>query len=166
MAFLVRKIARAKWPEEKCELSFLDGDAISDLRTTDNTLSLWYIDSEEELETAALALSASSKSEKIDSFTVVWVPLEEIQAKGLSVVKSDGDTVVADLVKMHRDLNEITYGKLGSTAEVIMDALITEKHYKRFTRAQIKSALIEAYKTNRICVEKCNPKFLSEIEKA
>lgn len=166
MAFLVRRIARAKWPEEICEICDLDGDAISDLRTTDNTLSLWYIDDESQLEKAALALAASSKSEKIDSFSVVWMPVEDVAEKGLSIVETDGDTVVSDLIKSHRDLSDVTYSRIGDTAEIILKELISNKHVRRFTRSEIKKVLIDAYNSQRLAIEKCNPRLIEEIQKA
>lgn len=166
MAFLVRKIARAKWPEELCEIDSLEGDAIADLRTTKNTLSLWYIDEEKDLEIAALALAASSKSEKIDSFSVVWIPIDKLLERGFSIVSTEGDTIVKDLTDKHRDLNCITYGKLGDTADLILHELICEKHYKKYTKAQVKKFLVDAYSAERICKEKCHPSLLTEIEKA
>ena len=114
---------------------------------------------------AALALAASSKSEKIDSFTVVWIPVEDIKRKGLSIVESDGDTVITDLVKTHRDLSGITYGKLGNTAELILEQLTSNNHVKRFTRAELKKALAEAYLDDKICLNKCNPNFIVELQK-
>ena len=85
MALLVRKISRGKWPEEICELSSLAGDAISDIRTFDNSLSVWLVDSEDEIGAAMLALSASSKTESIEGITIVWIPVEKIEAKSILV---------------------------------------------------------------------------------
>ena len=70
LAILVRKIARAKWPDELCGIDKLNGDAISDLRTTNNTISLWRVASEAELPSAMLALSASSKSSKVENVSL------------------------------------------------------------------------------------------------
>ncbi len=167
MALLVRKISRGKWPEEICELSSLAGDAISDIRTFDNSLSVWLVDSEDEIGAAMLALSASSKTESIEGITIVWIPVEKIEAKSI-LVKSDcpGDTIVSDLTGTHRDLSEITFKSLGILAEIIMDELIRQKHYKRFKRTEVRDALVKAYNDRRISEEKCTPKLLEEIKKA
>lgn len=167
MAYLVRKIARAKWPEEICSVSDLCGDAISDLKTTANTLSLWRIETEDDLPTAALALSASSKSNSIEGLSLVWIPEEKIRERLISIDEnSPGDTIVADLMPLHRDLCSITYSSLGGFADLILNELIQEKHYRRYTKGQMKTALAKAYNDKRISEEKCLPELLCEIKKA
>ena len=167
MAILFRKIARAKWPEDKCDVLELYGDAISDLRTTGNTLSLWRIESEDDLPTAALALSASSKSDKIETISLVWMSEDLLRNKHIPIDEhSPGDTIVADLVGLHRDLYGITYKSLGDIASILMSELIDQKHYKRFSRSEVKKALAKAYIDNRIAEERCLPELLVEIKKA
>lgn len=167
VAILVRKIARAKWPEEICSINMLSGDAISDLRTTNNTISLWRVDSEAELLTAMLALAASSKSSKIENVSLVWFPEEALLDRNIQLdTDSPGDTIVSDLAQFHRDACKITYKSLGDLAVLIMTELIQEKHYKRFGRAEVKQALVNAYKDHRIAEEKCMPVLLEEIKKA
>lgn len=167
MAFLVRKIARAKWPEDKCDIMDLYGDAISDLRTTENTLSLWRIESEDDLPTAALALSASSKSDSIETISLVWISEDLIREKLIPIDEhSPGDTVVSDLVNLHRDLYGITYKSLGDIADILMSELIEKNHYKRYPRSEVKASLAKAYNENRIAQEKCLPELLAEIKKA
>ena len=167
LAILVRKISRAKWPEEICPINILCGDAISDLRTTSNTISLWRVDSEEDLSTAMLALAASSKSSRIENVSLVWFPEETLLDKNIPLdTNSPGDTIISDLVQYHRDACEITYQSLGDLASIIMTELIVKKHYIRFGRAEVKKALATAYKNNRIAEEKCTPDLLDEIKKA
>ena len=167
LAILVRKIARAKWPEEICSINMLNGDAISDLRTTNNTISLWRVDSEAELPTAMLALAASSKSSKIENVSLVWFSEEAFFEKNIQLdANSPGDTIVSDLAPFHRDACRITYKSLGDLATLIMAELIQEKHYRRFGPAAVKEALVSAYKEHRIAEEKCMPDLLEEIKKA
>lgn len=167
LAILVRKISRAKWPEEICPINILCGDAISDLRTSDNTISLWRVDSEADLSTAMLALAASSKSSKIENVSLVWFAEETLLGKNIQLdTDSPGDTIVSDLVQYHRDACKITYQSLGDLASIIMTELIVNKHYKRFGRAEVKRALATAYKNDRIAKEKCMPDLLDEIKKA
>lgn len=167
MAFLVRKVARAKWPEDICDINDIGADLItSDLRTTGNTLSLWRIESEEELLTAALALSASSKTSKIESVSVVWIPEELFINKGIRIDDSNvGDTVIFDLAETHRDICELTYKKLGDIAEIIMNEILKAGHYKRFSKSEIKAALSTAYSNNRIKEEKCDERLIEELKK-
>lgn len=166
MAFLVRKISRAKWPEEMCDVVDLQSDAISDLRTTGNTLSLWRIEEESDLPNAALALSASSKSNKIENVSVVWISEELIDQQRIKIDEnSEGDTVVSDLSNTHRDLCELTYKSLGDFAKILMKELIEKRRYKRYSKGEIKKALVKAYTENRIAEEKCTSELLAEIQK-
>lgn len=163
MTLLVRKISRAKWPSQECSIDEIFADAIGDLKTTNNTLSFWEISSEEELEAAALALSASSKSERLETISIVWIPKEDLTDSNI-LIKSDnpGDTVIEDLAQKHRDLYKITYKSLGILARFINDEIM-KNHCKRYTRKEVRIALAQAYKDNRICIEKCNPTLLKEI---
>lgn len=167
MAFLVRKVSRAKWPDEICSISELNADLMTaDLRTTGNTLSLWRIENEEELQSAVLALAASSKTSKIENVSVVWIPEELFSSKGIRIDNANvGDTVIFDLQNTHRDACDLTYKKLGDVAEIIMNEMLKEGHYKKFTKSEIKTALSNAYLDDRITEEKCNEDLIQEIKK-
>ena len=167
MAYLVRKIARSKWPDKICPVEELPGDTIADIRTSNNELSVWLIDSTDGLDSAALALSASSKTDKIEKLQLVWIPLDEIEKKQLNVSdENEGDTIIPDLADMHRDLNNLTYGALGKIASIIQNELLEKNNYKLFSRGDVKKALVAAYKDRRIAEERCSPKLLEEIRKA
>ncbi|MEG2001072.1 MAG: hypothetical protein RR053_06760 [Evtepia sp.] len=166
MAFLVRKISQAKWPSATCELKEIPGDAISDLRTTANTLSVWEIDSTDDLDAAALALATSSKIEKIEAVNLVWFSEESLLTNSFVIDNQvPGDTVISDLSKMHKDIVGMTYDFLGLLSVIIVNAIHREQHCKRYTRASVKGLLCKAYNENRISLEKCNPKLLEEIKK-
>ena len=164
MAFLVRKISRSKWPDDKCDVLDLYGDAIADLKTTGNTLSLWRIETEEDLPQAVLALSASSKSDSIETLSLVWVSEDLVCEKRIPIdEEKPGDTIVSDLAGLHRDLYGITYKSLGDVATILMSEMIDNNRYKRYTRSEVKVALAQAYVDKRISEEKCLPKLLEEI---
>ncbi len=166
MAFLVRKVSRAKWPDDVCELGNIPGDTVSDLRTSNNTLSLWRIETEDDLEKAALALSASSKTERIEMVSVVWIPEDIFIENGLSLEKSSiGDTVVFDLANTHCDICNLTYASLGIVAQTILREIIKEGRYKRFNKAHIKKILAKAYLDDRIEESRCKPSLIQEIKK-
>lgn len=167
MAFLVRKISRAKWPNDVCELCNIPGDTVSDLRTSSNTLSLWRIETEDDLEKAALALSASSKTERIEMVSVAWIPEELFTENCLSLENSSvGDTVVFDLENTHCDVCNLTYASLGIVAQTILREIIKEERYKRFTKGHIKKILTKAYLDDRIEESRCKPSLIQEIKKA
>ena len=114
-----------------------------------------------------LALSASSKSCKVENVSLVWFPEAAILERNIRLGSgAPGDTVISDLASLHCDACEITYKSLGELASVLMLELIQEKHYKRYSKAEVKNALVNAYKDKRISEEKCVPSLLEEIKKA
>lgn len=165
MAYLVRKITRSKWPEEIIPVEEMPADVItSDLRTSQNTLSFWRIEKIEDLEIAALALAASSKSTSIEKIAIVYIPEEEILAASIAVENSLGDTVVPDLAALHRDLSSLTLGSLKKVSELI-NRNMHQSHYKCYTRKAVQVLIGKAYQEKRVCEEKCDTKLYQEISK-
>lgn len=165
MPFLVRKISRGKWPEEICTIDNIQGDAIADLKTSGNTLSLWMINSTEELDLAVLALATASEKERIETINIVYID-EKILIENSFVIddKVSGDTAMTKLENTHRDLCKITYGSLGILSKIIIEEIKNE-HVKIYTRSTLQKLLNVAYKEGRIDKTKCKDKLLSEIKK-
>ena len=163
MAYLVRKISRAKWPDQVCNIEELNGDAISDLRTTANTLSLWRVEDLDAIDEAALALAASSKSEHIETLHVVWFCEDDVLKQGFILADdSPGDTIISSMVNDHRDLCELNYKSLGKFSEMIMQG-VAEKNCRRYPKAIMKKAFVDAYRKDLIDKQKCQQKLLNEI---
>ena len=166
MAFYVRKISRAKWPDQPCDIKELRSDAVSDIRTQNDSLSVWKIDNIDELDEAVLALAGSSKSECIETVSVIWIEDSELKGLNISIDDSEpGDTIVLAKEMDHRNLVKLTYHKMGDISKVIMKE-IADNHYKRYTKGTLKAIFGKAYRENRINKEKCLPKMIAEIEKA
>lgn len=166
MAFFVRKISRNKWPSNMCDINDLSADAISDLRTTNNTLSIWRVDSEDELEHAILALAASSKVSRIENMSIVWIDEKELEKYGIKISdKEPGDTVVDDLKRTHRDICDVTYKSLGDIARIILSEINEKEHVKRITKTEVRNLLVSAYNDKRLLEEKCMPELIDEIKK-
>jgi hypothetical protein len=123
MAYLVRKIAPAKWSGVQ-SLEALSADALTaDLRTTDNTLSLWEIGSKDELSNAVLALAVSKQAKKFEKMDLVLIPKETILAKQLSIGTNPGETLAEGLSNTHREVVDLKYPSLGVFAQIIIDLL-------------------------------------------
>ena len=165
MSLLVRKIARGKWPDECiCSLPQLRADAISDLRTSGDTLSVWKIDNINDIDVAVLALSASSKTEEIENINVVWMDEDDLKSKGINLDNSQkGDTIVIDLQDKHVNLVKLNYMFLGTIASLIMQEL-KQNNSKRFPKAYVKNLLVQAYKAKRISQEVCSEKLLQKLQ--
>jgi hypothetical protein len=138
MSYLVRKIAPAKWSSAQ-SLETLSADALTaDLRTTNNTLSLWEIDSEDELDNAVLALAMSKKARKIEKMDLVLIPKETILKKQFSIRTSPGDTFAEKLSDTHREVVDLKYPTLGLFAQIIID-LLSKDALTTITKAKVEN---------------------------
>lgn len=183
MSYLIRRINRPKWPDFESKVGedqksnwfnlrfWISGpevqaDAITGcLKTTKNTLSVWNVEeiSEKELKNIALALITGSMQLKISAMHVVAIEEEKFIKKGIEVVASDGDTIVNDLVKRHKDLSNLTYRKLGIVKEVVVDSIKRNK-VRLFTKQELKTILLEGIANGLVDKAKLNPKLI-ETEK-
>jgi hypothetical protein len=155
MSYLVRKIAPAKWSDTS-SLEALSADALTaDLRTRDNTLSLWEIDSEDELDDAVLALAISKNATKIEKMDLVVIPKETILAKELSIRASPGDTFAEELSNIHREIVDLKYSSLGIFAQIIID-LLSKNAPTTITKIKVENIVKVAYKNNTIDIS-CLP---------
>jgi hypothetical protein len=144
MSFLVRKIAPAKWSGTQ-SLEALSADALTaDLRTTNNTLSLWEIGSEDELSNAVLALAISKNATKFEKMDLVLIPKEAILTKHLSIRVSPGDTFAEGLSDTHREVINLKYPSLGLFAQIIID-LLSKNAHTTITRTEVKNIVKAAY---------------------
>lgn len=128
MTIYVRKISKAKWPsEEEILAKEFDAEIIpsvradaltSCLKTSQNTLSVWAVENstDEEIEKAILALITNAKLERLNRIQVVYFSKEEVLSLGLPLEASDGDTVIESLSKLHNDLVDLNYEKLGKVS--------------------------------------------------
>lgn len=166
MAFYIRKIAMGKWAKPiKC-VDYIPADTItSDLRTSQNTLSLWRIENMSQIEDAFLALATTSKLTAIDKIDVAIIDEEELKAVGLNeyVDNIDGDTALIEMVKKHWNLSNVDHRKLGSIANIINRASLSTSGHMRRTKSSMDSSIIKAYKNGRIDITKLSPELADVI---
>ncbi|PEZ88014.1 hypothetical protein CN374_16150 [Bacillus cereus] len=165
MAFLIRKMARSKWPQEnfmEMDINDLSADAITScLRTSSNTLSTWEIESMENLEDAVLALVAASQ--KIDTMFVVSIDKEKIINNGFQIEETPGQTLVEDLIETHKDVSGLTYQTIGKFASVMLESL-HEEQVHRFTASKLKKILISAIESGRLDKEALNEDMRKKLK--
>lgn len=143
MPFLVRKINKAKWFQLDIHQSNeVSADAITNcLKTTKNTLSVWHIESEDDLDNAVLAIVANQ--EHLDTIDIVILDESSLTDYNLNIVASPGETPVTSLINAHRDIAELTFTKLGHVKEHIVERIRNNK-LKRYTVASLKKILLDA----------------------
>jgi len=117
MSFLVRKIDKGKWLKNDIKNGApVAADAITIcMKTTENTLSTWEIDTPGDIEKAVLAIVAAG--DHLETIDVVILDRQYLDAQGVKAVPVEGKTPIATLRKTHHNLENLTYPKLGILAE-------------------------------------------------
>lgn len=162
MTLYVRKITQAKWLQTK----ILDGedpsaDAITNcIKTKNNTLSVWTIAAEADLDQAVLAIVAAG--ENLDSIDVVIFSEQRIDELGISHTQTDGFTPVTSLVKTHIDLENLNYTSLGQVANCVTEAFRTNK-VKRYTKAMLKNVLENAINSGILQLNSLNDSLKAKL---
>lgn len=118
-----------EWIQEPYEISndgMISADAISDLRTTDNCISTWYVGekSEEEIKKGVLALTSSFRS--LEDIKIAFLDDKKLINAGLAINETDGDTKIKDYVKLHRDIAFLNSAKLQKLAKVVLESVWEE----------------------------------------
>ena len=145
MKYYVRKITLSKYPKPPAtnyEILSLRADAVADIRTFNDGLSIWEIksNSENAINEAVLALVTSSKQEKFDKIDLVVFSSNEIESKGLLLESADGDTAVSDLRNTHQNIVNLTYESLSYVLKIISDITIKSQHIRR-TKKEVEALI-------------------------
>ena len=162
MPILVRRISRAKW-DNVYENGDVDADAITQcLRTTNNELSTWLIDDINEIEKAILALVSGGKQENLNTIHIIYFDEADIQNAGLELKITAGDTVAKELIEKHRDISELTYSKLASVKNIVLDCLEKDR-FKTVTKGEIKGILLKSIEDNILKLEDLHEKLSESL---
>jgi hypothetical protein len=149
MSLIVRKIEKGKWMQNDI-LSGADvsADAITNcMKTKNNTLSVWEVSREDQVDDVVLALA--SQSQQIETMDVVVLDRSTLISSGLHLQETDSPTPVRELSKIHRDIVQLTYTSLGVLARIIVDA-IRNKTNRRYTRGKIRNLMDNAIAAGRL----------------
>ncbi|UYQ93957.1 hypothetical protein MKQ68_02465 [Chitinophaga horti] len=162
MPFVVRRINRAKWDQLKDANGDVSADAITIcLKTTNNDLSVWRIDSLSDLEKAILALVTGACAVKLSTIYIVVINEDDIKNKGLQLTPTDGDTTITSLVKLHQDISSLTYNKLGAVKDLILHCFSSPTTFQTYTRKQLKDLIKDAITNNSISISELNPELVA-----
>ncbi len=134
------------------------GDAISDLRTSNNTLSVWLISDKSELNDILIALALSRN--KIDKLS--YVEIEEAFIDDLKIELDESELGVApgvkrdsNILEKHRNLTEIDYWRLGLIAEYLFTQ-VKSNHKETFTKKKIKDLINKYVDDGKIEISEMN----------
>ena len=151
MQFLVRQIQKGNWINVDDNIFKLPSDVLtSALKTQKNTLSVWQINSESDLDEAVLAIVANFKV--LEAIDVVILDGVYLLKANVEQEQTSGITPVSDLKNSHFDLKNLDYYTLGLVAEHIIHRVKLNK-IKRYSIKDLKTILKKAISENRLKLE-------------
>src|SRR5687768_15193465 len=120
MAFLLRTISRGKWvPPAWMQTGEVPADALTDLRSKDNILSVWAIDDAQTNLNAVIEAFAADR-EQLDKLDYTLVEQQLLPPISITVAVVEANTPHATANANHRDLVELTVDKVAALARVMM----------------------------------------------
>lgn len=149
MDWLVRKVASGKWavkPELRSD--GIAADAVtSDLKTTENALSLWLcgtVNGGPDPKEIVWALGSTCR--RLDPIKLCCFRKSDLEERGFDIRESEGHTRIASLKPLHRDLVKLDLTKLSSLASLIANCVRTEENYCSFSKSEVLDLLVKAVK--------------------
>ena len=158
---LLRKISKPKWYNTPwMPAGQIQADALVDLRTAKNELSVWRVEADESNLPAVIAALAS-KTSKIDRLDYVLLDEDALNAVDIKFVKSDGDSPHLDAnKKWHFDLVELTAAKVIEIAKQVKQR---EHDHQRLFPARVREILRDALQNDKLERSAIDPELVSEI---
>jgi hypothetical protein len=140
--FLVKTIVRSRWDHGPVTApGEMPADAITDLKTTGNTLSFWTSEQADESALLDAVIGVAAGRDAIAKIEVWFVRRTELEAEGFSTKASPGKTPVVHLRERHVDVVDIDVDCLTKLMMRI-DQTLEERH---------KSVLKEAGRASAVC---------------
>jgi hypothetical protein len=145
MPSLLRTISKAKWEIVGLANGELQADALTDLNTRGNVLSLWHIeDDRSNVDRLITALAATRQ--KPDKFDYAIIDLDILSTIGIHIRASIGETPDEAVNSWHWDAIELTATQILKLAQAIRET----GEIKRVLEKQITKMLIDAASSGRI----------------
>lgn len=162
MASLLRKVRRARWVKTEypwLTSSEFQADALDDLKTDKNILSLWFvkdIDDTVVLNRIIAALGANGDNLAVVDF--VLIDEEKFIDLSLHLEEVAGDTKDQIVNNLHRDLVDLSGRNLFALAQLINDEnnvkRVPKSDVARCIKASIASGFINSTEVNESILKK------------
>jgi hypothetical protein len=160
MAFLLRIVTKPKWvAPEWMAAGEVPADALTDLRSNNNELSVWGVESDTSNLNTALVAAASGRS-RLDKLDYALLDEAILSAIPIKCVGSEGNTPHHTAnTTMHRDLIELTAQKVVHLAREMMPLTLV-----RVPQKQVKHLLLDALQSGALDRTRIEADLLSELE--
>lgn len=160
---LLRKISRPKWISQNWMIAGdVPADALVDLRTTKNELSVWRLEADATNLNTIIAALASNKTASVDKFDYVVISEDALDALPIQCVQTTGDSPHADAnAKWHCDLVGLTAAKIVGLANEVKRV---EASHQRLLPQAVKEILRSALAAKQLQRSFLTPTLLAELE--
>lgn len=163
MPHFLRQINKSKWYRNPgvpwLGEGELQADALRDLKTTGNELSVYHVqEGETNLVQIITALAAGRDS--VANFDYALISQEVVTTLQIKVKQSPGETRDATVNEWHRDLCELSADKVMDLARAIQN----EADKRRILGKKLLGHLREAIRSGRIDRDRLKPQLKAKLE--
>lgn len=165
MAIALRKINNKRhWDPRDASVQWLqadeaEGDALGDLRTKENRLSIFVIEQENEALLNRVLCALACNCEKLDRLDYLVFDPEELAALRFETEQTLGDTPDPTINPLHRDIVALSASRLAQLA----NALQAGADAKRKTPAEVRDLIKAAVESGTIPRDKLTSKLAAAI---
>lgn len=159
MATVIRKLNKKIWMDSEIaqQLGGLQADALKNFQTTDNTLSIFYVDDVVPPERVAAVIALGG--DRLDNVDFVTFDDEILSLIDVAPIKVPGQTVDSCVNQKHVDLTRLTAAKILGLANQIQN----EGTCSRITKKQAIKILKNLHEAGSLDVSNIKPGVLSQI---
>lgn len=137
----------------------IKADALRDLQTRENVLSIYIADDESSVNKICLAIAATR--ETVGSVDYAIFDAAELPPIGIEPTRSAGGTPDQEVNRLHCDLTMLTVEKVSRLAQVIAAGV-----HNRIPQKSIEASLRSALRTNSLDRNGINSQLLRRLENA
>jgi hypothetical protein len=159
--YLLRKIKRSNWfsAGDWLRANELQADALGDLASKNNELSVWFVsDDNSNLTEVVAALSLSCDYVSIVDYALIDMDL--LSSQGFDIAENRGTTPFEGANHWHRDLVRLTARKVLELAELVKQA-----RQERCRDKEALSYVAQAIRSGNVDVSKIRPALQQSLAK-
>ncbi|MDE2836438.1 MAG: hypothetical protein OXL97_02870 [Chloroflexota bacterium] len=158
MARYLRTIRQGRWLTQSwLTADELQADALIDLKTEGNVLSIYRVDTDLEVDRVAVALAANRGS--LDNIDYAVFDDSNFPTIGLVVKQQEGETPDTFVDGLHYDLVNLTVGKLAELAQTISTG-----YMHRILKKDVRRRIQEGLATGKLNRSKLTTGLLNALE--
>lgn len=136
-----------------------------ELRTKENTLSVWRCESPDEEGRKDAIKAALFASSELSATQFIIFDSDMLEAAGIKTCDTVGKTGYKNLEHLHTDLCELTYEKLGRLLDLYYRTSHLKDRIPKIEKEEFKKIALEAYNSNCLDESKMDDHLRNEINK-